>query len=149
MAKALNEDAKKLCCQVMRRCELEKLTKLPLTNRARMGAYAAAIVKGDKQVVAVSLDAEYRPLGSIVLQDGGNALPTEVIREIVNLCRTGSSERVMICASRRITMEDILSLSIVYQKLCKLGITVVDLFEVCGYGYYSVIADIGSGRYPE
>lgn len=149
MPKELSEEAKLLCHRIMRRCEIEHLGELGLTNRARMGAYAAAIVKGDKQVVAVSLDSEYRPVGSIILQEGGNALPAEVIGEIEALCRLGASERVMICASRRITMEDVLALNVVYQRLAKSGIVMVDLFEVSGYAYYSVMADIGAGRYPE
>lgn len=149
MAKVLSDEAKLLCQQVMRRCELEKLSEIGLTNRARMGAYATVIAKEDKQVVAVALDEEYRPLGSIILQQGGNALPSEVIGEIETLCRLKSSERVIVCASRRITMEDVLALNVVYQRLAKVGITMVDLFEVSGYAYYSVMADIGLGRYPE
>lgn len=148
MARKFGEDAVLLFRRVMRRCEAERLEATELSNGARMGAYACAVAGEGDVTMAVFLGADYRVKGRHILRKGGSGEPDRLSGEIIALCRRHGAPLVMFCASHRIVPEEILSFNLLYRALREAEITMVDLFEVCGDSYYSVLSDFGSCVYP-
>ena len=140
-----DEERDGLIAEVIARCELAELRSLPMTTLQRAGAFMLAALRTDGRLYALALDENAGVIGEQSFEYGPRWEPQALAEALASFAADIPSERLIIGIGGEVGLDSFILLERMFTLLKDKGVRLIDVIEVRGHGYRSILPRSASG----